>query len=139
MPHSPSHPLSPAPSHSLQAEEAENDPAIKAQRKAEQVERARKRDASLAASLLGVELAEGDYVPPAGDRDDGSDIAGGGEKMSEAEKREVKAGGQSLEEFNWELDADVDKLAALICKRAVEMPVSIRSAAQHSAEQGWCV
>ena len=62
-------------------------------------------------------------MPPVGDRDDGSDIAGGGEGMSEAEKRSIK-GGSSLEEVDWEVDADVDKLAASICKRAVELPVS---------------
>jgi hypothetical protein len=108
----------------LQAEEAENDPVLKAQRKAEIVERARKRDAALAASLLGVDINDVDYVPPTTDRDDGSDIAGGGEVMTEKERQEVRAVGLGVEDVDWTDDVSVDKLASSIIKKAVEMPVS---------------
>ena len=97
---------------------------LKAQRKAEVVERARKRDAALAASLLGVDISDVDYVPPTTDRDDGSDIAGGGEALTEKERQEARAVGLGVEDVDWTDDASVDKLAAGLIKKAVEMPVS---------------
>ena len=107
---------------------------MKAQRKAEEVERSRKRDASLAASLLGVDLADADYVPPTTDRDDGADIAGGEGGLSEAEKKAIK-GGSSLEEYSWELDADVDKLADLLVRKAADLPVSAQRPTLARAER----
>jgi len=90
-----------------------------------------KRDATLAASLLGVDLAEEGYAPPVSDRDDGSDIAGGGEPVSEEEMRRVgRGGGGSLDEYSWDDDASLDKLATVLCKKAVDLPSNARNSAR---------
>ena len=113
-----------------QAEDAENDPSLRAARKAEETARALKRDATLAASLLGVELSDDTDSSAASsaaqlERDMGNDIAEGGEAVSAEELARVgRGGGGSLDDFDFNNDASVDKLAALIAKRATDLPVS---------------
>lgn len=85
----------------------------------------RKRDAVLAASLMGVDTADPDYVPPENPRDDGSDIAGGVGKLSVEEAKDVAAAsGKSLDTFDIHDDASVDKLATEIVKKLSTLTVT---------------
>ena len=59
------------------------------------------------------------------ERDAGNDIAAGGEKVSAEELARVGRGGGSLDDFDFDSDASVDKLAALLAKRATDLPVSV--------------
>lgn len=82
---------------------------------------ARARDATLAASLLGVDPTDPDYVPPVGDRDDGSDIAGGVDALSIEDKVSLAKATGSFE-IDLTDDVAIEKLTQQIIKKAVTLP-----------------